>query len=302
MNYKYFPLLSFDTNLKDNSNYILLNNLILESKHYHIFNDGIRIMLPKPIDDATLRILSVDKHGALLQENHTIISDNLILSPDHDKLSPHFSNMYYTFIDRFYDKKVDSSILKDLSIDRKVNFHGGDFLGLSKKINNGYFSRLGINNLIISPVATNDSDASRSDNPPYRKHMGFDGLWPIDSRSTDYRFGTDGELQELISNAQHSGLGIYLDYVVGHTHINHTYYNLYPHWFTSGKFQDRSFLPQLDFSNEEVINQVSSDIIHWLSQFNFNGMYYSSTSNTSDIFRICVFLKNISPFGWNAFG
>jgi len=284
LNYKYFPLLSFDTNLKDNLNYILLNNLILESKHYHIFNDGIRIMLPKPIDDATLRILSVDKHGALLQENHTIILDNLILSPDHNKLSPYFSNMYYAFIDRFYDEKVDSSIFKDLSVDRKVDFHGGDFLGLSKKINNGYFGRLGIKNLIISPVATNYSDASRSDNAPYRKHMGFDGLWPVDSRSTDYRFGTDRELEELISNAQNSGLGVYLDYVVGHTHINHTYYNLYPHWFTSGTFQDRSFLPQLDFSNNDVINQVSSDIIHWLSQFNFNGMYYSSIGNTSNIF------------------
>ena len=90
LNYKYFPLLSFDTNLKDNSNYILLNNLILESKHYHIFNDGIRIMLPKPIDDATLRILSVDKHGALLQENHTIISSSEIIFKDLSNLLKNF--------------------------------------------------------------------------------------------------------------------------------------------------------------------------------------------------------------------
>ena len=284
LNYKYFPLLSFDTNLKDNSNYILFNNLILEPKYYHIFSDGIRIMLPKPIDNATIRILSVDKHGALLQENNTIISNNLILSPDSDQLSPYFSNMYYAFTDRFYDEKSDSSVFKDLSVDRKVNFHGGDFLGLSKKINNGYFNKLGVTNLIISPVIKNYNDASRSDDPPYRKHMGFDGLWPIDSRSVDPRLGTDSELKDLISNSHNHGLGIYLDYVIGHTHVAHMYYNLYPHWFIADFFQNRNFLPQLDFSNNEVVRQVSSDIVYWLNQFNFNGMYYNSTENTSGAF------------------
>ena len=110
--------------------------------------------------------------------------------------------MYYVVIDRFFNVKNDSSSFNhiDLSIDRKVDFHGGNFSGLSKKINNGYFNRLGINNIILSPIATNPKGYYRSDIPPYRKHMGFDGSWPIKANTIDQRFGTSDNLKQLIKN------------------------------------------------------------------------------------------------------
>jgi alpha-amylase len=241
-------------------------------------------MLPKPINDGILRIFSIDDDGGLLQENHTILLNNSILSAANNKSSPYFSNMYYVLIDRFFNEEGDSILFNDLSVDSKVNFHGGDFLGLAKKINNGYFNRLGINNLILSPINTNPDSPFRSDIAPHRKHMGFDGSWPIDSRSIDSRFGTVDELKGLIADSHYHGLGMYLDCIVGHAHTNHSYHNLHLTWFTSKIFGNKSFLPQLDFLNSEVIMQVSSDIVHWMSEFDFDGIHYSSTDNTSSKF------------------
>ena len=90
--------------------------------------------------DLALRIISMDNFGVLLNENKTILFNENILSPNQNTISPYFSNMYYVVIDRFFNVKNDSSSINhiDLSIDRKVDFQGGNFSVLSKKINNGY--------------------------------------------------------------------------------------------------------------------------------------------------------------------
>ena len=70
LNYKYLASGSYDYNLKDNRTYILLGNKILDSRFYHVFGDGIRIMLPKTFQESTLRIISMDNFGVLLNQNN----------------------------------------------------------------------------------------------------------------------------------------------------------------------------------------------------------------------------------------
>ena len=284
LNYKYLSSGSYDTNLKDNTNFILLNNEILDPKFYHIFNDRIRIMLPKDFDQSILRLFSLDNYGVLLTQNETILFNNTVLYPDQDIISPYFSNMYYILIDRFYNNKEDSIHLIDLSIDRKVSFHGGDLSGVSKKVSSGYFNRLGVNNIILSPISSNSINSYRSDNPPYRKYMGFDGSWPIKSRSIDQRFGTSEELESLIVNSHQHGLGIHLNYILGHAHSEHDYYRKYADWFSDDYIQNRSFLPGLALLSQSAIKQISSDIIYWMNKFDFDGLHYSSIENIENGF------------------
>jgi len=277
LNYKYLASGSYDYNLKDNITYILLGNKILDSRFYYIFNDGIRIMLPSMFQDSALRIISMDNFGVLLNENKTILFNKNILSPNQNIISPYFSNMYYVVIDRFFNVKNDSSSFNniDLSIDRKVDFHGGNFLGLSKKINNGYFNRLGVNNIILSPIATNPKGYYRSDIPPYRKHMGFDGSWPIKSNTIDQRFGTSDNLRQLIKNSHEHGLGIHLSYILDYTHLEHEYYIQNSDWFSGNNIYGKSFLFELDFSNQQVVQQISKDIVSWINRYNFDGLHYT---------------------------
>ena len=277
LNYKYLASGSYDYNLKDNITYILLGNKILDSRFYYIFNDGIRIMLPSMFQDSALRIISMDNFGVLLNENKTILFNKNILSPNQNIISPYFSNMYYVVIDRFFNVKNDSSSFNniDLSIDRKVDFHGGNFLGLSKKINNGYFNRLGVNNIILSPIATNPKGYYRSDIPPYRKHMGFDGSWPIKSNTIDQRFGTSDNLKQLIKNSHEHGLGIHLSYILDYTHLEHEYYIQNSDWFSGNNIDGKSFLFELDFSNQQAVQQISKDIVSWINRYNFDGLHYT---------------------------
>ena len=286
LNYKYLASGSYDYNLKDNRTYILLGNKILDSRFYHVFGDGIRIMLPKTFQESTLRIISMDNFGVLLNQNNAILFNNNILSPNQNTISPYFSNMYYVLIDRFFNVKNDSSSLSliDPSIDEKVDFHGGDFLGLSKKINNGYFNRLGINNIILSPIATNPKGYYRSDIPPYRKHMGFDGSWPIEANMIDQRFGSSEDLKHLIKNSHQHGLGIYLSYIVDYTHLEHEYYNKHTNWYSGNNIDGKSFLFELDFSNQSVVQQISKDIVSWVNRYNFDGFHYVYSKRPDKIF------------------
>ena len=75
LNYKYLSSGSYDYNLKDNRTYILLGNKILDSKFYHIFNDRIRIMLPKKFQESILRI--IDKTNEIGAKGKVDISPTL---------------------------------------------------------------------------------------------------------------------------------------------------------------------------------------------------------------------------------
>jgi len=277
LNYKYLASGSYDTDLKDNTNILLLDNQILDPKFYHIFTDGIRVMLPKNFNQSLLRVYSLDNYGVLLTQNETMFHDGSVLYPDQGIISPYFSNMYYILVDRFHGNKEDSTVATDLSIDRKVSFQGGDFSGISKKIGNGYFNRLGISDIMISPISSNPETSYRSNIPPYRKYMGFDGSWPIDSKSIDRRFGDVSDLESLINNSHQHGLGIHLDYILGTIHSKHQYAALHPNWITSNYSQHKSFLFNLDLSNKSVVQQISSDIIYWINSYNFDGIHYSFT-------------------------
>ena len=63
-----------------------------------------------------------------------------------DQDSWYFKIIYNTLVDRFFDgnKQNNRSIL-DPKLHELANFQGGDIVGINKKLNEGYFSDLGIN-------------------------------------------------------------------------------------------------------------------------------------------------------------
>ena len=61
--------------------------------------------------------------------------------------------IYFMMVDRFAngDSKNDKP-LHDPRVDPKADFHGGDIVGITQKIKEGYFDSLGVNMLWISPI------------------------------------------------------------------------------------------------------------------------------------------------------
>ena len=113
-------------------------------------------MLPNSAYEGMLRICSIEPNGNLLLENQTIISDGLPLSTAQNKASYFFSNIYYLIVDRFLDgDKSNNTQEVDMSIDKKLRFHGGDLSGVIRKLDKGYFNELGVNSILLSPINSN---------------------------------------------------------------------------------------------------------------------------------------------------
>jgi len=274
------------SDLRNSNIKILFNNEIIKNKYIHIFKDKIRVMLPREFRNGLLRICATDEYDNLYRENQTIISQGLPISSNSKEHSDYFSNIYYLMVDRFSDKNNSNNMqIEDLSIDKSLRFHGGDLSGVLKKINNGYFDRLGIGSILLSSIQSNPDSPYRQSFPPFRKQMGFDGTWPINLTSIDQRFGTEKEFQFVINAAHKRDMKIFMEFIATHTHSNHLYYNFFPHWYSTDYSKwEESFLPQFELVDGHLIRQLTLDAKYWLDEFEVDGLFLNLNQSLSSDF------------------
>ena len=300
LNFKHVKPSSYDGNLKEENILLMFNNTQIENKYFHIFSDRIRIMMPKAFRDGVLRISLTDNEGHLLRENKTLFSNGLPITPTSPDHSLYFSNIYYLLIDRFSDKN-DSNNLRvlDKSIDSRLKFNGGDIDGVTTKINKGYFDRLGINNILISPLQINPDSAFRDYRIPYKKVMGYNGNWPIEHKQIDSRFGDDEQLNLLGKASLKKDIGLYLEFPLSQTHINHPYYRLHYDWYDSDSTGwEQPFLPKFDLSNKELAKHIGQDALYWLENFKINGLFFNVNNSLSADFSD-IYLKEFLDYDYN---
>ena len=126
------------------------------------------------------------------------------------------ANIYFLLTDRF--KNADPS--NDIQFNRKDDaaklrsFNGGDFKGITQKIKEGYFTKLGINALWITPVV---EQIHAGTDEGTGKSYGYHGYWTKDWTAIDPNFGTKEDLKELVETAHEKGIRILLDAVINHT-------------------------------------------------------------------------------------
>ena len=64
--------------------------------------------------------------------------------------------MYFVLVDRFKNGNPENDHpLDSKEVNPKVDYWGGDLEGIKQVIDDGYFDRLGVNTLWISPVNQN---------------------------------------------------------------------------------------------------------------------------------------------------
>lgn len=274
-------------NLKLNKFWILFNNQIIDSRYYHIFNNAIRVMLPRSLGDGVLRILSVDNNENYIKENYSLIYSGEPLSTLLHSESPYFTNIYHLIIDRFNDADSTNSIHKnDYTIDKEYRFHGGDLKGIEQKINNGYFNNLGVQGILLSPVSLNQDSAYRSTSIPYKKYMSFDGRMPIDSKEIDYRYGTSDDLKRLVDQGHNHGIKFYIEYINLYTDKLHSYYSTNPDWYLENDSLLNNFsIRKLDYSNIELVEQLSSDLLFLMNEYNLDGFSINHHPNMNELNR-----------------
>ncbi len=126
------------------------------------------------------------------------------------------ANLYFVVTDRFkngdtkndvnYDRKEKAAVLR--------GFEGGDLRGIIQKIDDGYFTDLGINAIWMTPIVEQIHGATDEGTG---KTYGFHGYWAKDWTELDPNFGTKADLKELVDKAHKKGIRIVLDAVINHT-------------------------------------------------------------------------------------
>jgi glycosidase len=149
--------------------------------------------------------------------------------------------VYQLLTDRFDngDERNDSGTLSrpadQIDVTNPVGWHGGDFAGIRRRIEDGYFARLGVTALWISPVVLQvpppGSGGGVNAGKPF---VGFHGYWADTFDAIEPHFGDVAALRSLGAAADAAGLKLVIDVVVNHTGPQSRVLAQNPTWFRTG--------------------------------------------------------------------
>ncbi len=143
------------------------------------------------------------------------------------------ATVYFLLTDRFAngDESNDHSYNRGLDRDGNVadyntvaSFQGGDFKGLTEKIEEGYFTDLGVNAIWVSGWYeqihgyTVGGDGKNS-----FAHYAYHGYYALDYTEIDKNFGTEEEFKAMIDAAHEKGIRVVMDVVLNHPGYNNIY-------------------------------------------------------------------------------
>ena len=214
--------------------------------------------------------------------------------------------IYFAFIDRMVDGDPKNNPSADTKVEKPAQYLGGDLIGLRQLIENGYFEKLGVNTLWLSPVNQNPPQSFQEYLPPGRWYTGYHGYWPLSSTEVEPRFGGNEALLSLTESARKHGLRVILDLVLAHVHQDNPVFKNHPDWFGSLTLPDGTknlrkwdaetqfttwfepFLPRFNYDQPAASRFLISNAVDWVKRFNLDG------------FRLDA-VKHIPPKFWSAF-
>jgi len=126
------------------------------------------------------------------------------------------ANIYFLLTDRFNNGDPGNDVNFGRTDPAAVNrgFMGGDLAGVTKKIEEGYFNKLGISAIWLTPFYEQiHGMVDEGTGDTYAYH----GYWTRDWTALDPNFGTPEELDALVEAARDKGIRIIMDVIINHT-------------------------------------------------------------------------------------
>ncbi|NHZ86353.1 MAG: hypothetical protein GWP19_10795 [Planctomycetia bacterium] len=283
---------------------LIHDNSIIDSNNFRIAENGLISVDYLKLGDGVLRITGIDTKNRLIPENITIVKNGKPLNQVDHPQDWHFAVLYNLMVDRFLDGDKSNTVqVKTNNLSELANFNGGDLAGIIQKLEEGYFSKLGINSIWLSPLNKQPDSAYVEWIPPNRKYTGYHGYWPIAPRTIDPRYGTETELKKLVELAHSQNIKVILDFVSNHVHEEHPYFKEHRNWFgnielPNGEINIRNwseetrlttwfdeFIPSFDYASApEAIDQVVDDAIWWLETFDLDGFRQDAVKHVPHAF------------------
>ncbi|HSQ66214.1 MAG TPA: alpha-amylase family glycosyl hydrolase, partial [Polyangiaceae bacterium] len=140
--------------------------------------------------------------------------------------------IYFVFVDRFFDGDPTNNGTAPSGVQFPAQYQGGDWKGVTAKINAGYFNDLGANVLWLTvPVKNADTFAGIGMGGDTHLYSSYHGYWPYDTSQPEPRFGSMQDLKDLVTAAHAKKLRVLLDYAMVHVEIDSPTYQNNPGWF-----------------------------------------------------------------------
>jgi glycosidase len=306
-------LIRIEANNQPEKFFVLWDNYDL-TKQFTNFDSGIlEIRIPDAAASSSkscIRVYSYNKEGASNDIMIPLKNGNVVKQTADLKRSDKAAMIiYFMMVDRFKDGNPKNNFpIKDTAVLSQANYMGGDIAGIDENIQNNYFTKLGVNTIWMSPIVQNPYEAYVEYPAPHRKYSGYHGYWPISSTKVDFRFGDEKLLKSTIAHAHHKNMNILLDYVSNHIHEKHPVYIKHKNWTTPIDLPDGrknirlwdeerlttwfdTFLPDLDYTNPEVIQAMSDSAMYWLEKYGIDGFRHDATKHVSEDFWRALTMK-----------
>lgn len=206
----------------------------------------------------------------------------------------HDAVMYFVFVDRF----LNGNNANDMPVNANglrppANWQGGDWAGVTQKINEGYFQALGANTLWITVPMDNSDGAGIGDDG--QLYSAYHGYWPRDVSKPERRFGSEAELSALVDAAHKAGIKILIDYAMNHVHRDSPVFQQHQNdgWFnplnvnggqcicgsnacpwdgpTAEVCWFRDYLPDFNFGNNDARKFSVENALYWIKTFGVDG-------------------------------
>lgn len=196
-------------------------------KLYRLKGD-INMKLGKKTLSAVLSIAMVASIAVSTTAVSTSATDSATTTKGASSFSWDNASVYFLLTDRFNnaDTSNDHAYNRGLNQDGTVattmntdagSFQGGDFKGITQKIEEGYFEKLGVNALWISaPYEQAHGYTVATDGKKSFPHYGYHGYYMLDYTCTDANFGTIEEFKKMVDTAHAHGIRIVMDVVMNH--------------------------------------------------------------------------------------
>ncbi|MEE2756379.1 MAG: alpha-amylase family glycosyl hydrolase [Myxococcota bacterium] len=195
------------------------------------------------------------------------------------------ASMYQIVVDRFAGQTDFGPRARSKPPGYRV---GGHLEGVIRKIESGYFDRLGINAIWLSPLYRNPDGFWVGVEGGPARYEGYHGYWPVRAREIEPKLGDAETLKSLVEKAHARGMRVILDVVPNHVHIDHEYYATHPEWFSSDKcicgtaecpwWRDidrcwfTEYMPDVDWAAPGVLDRFVDDMVWWLDEFDLDGL------------------------------
>lgn len=152
---------------------------------------------------------------ALLSLSPALNAASLSMEDSDVENSASFSTdtIYQIVTDRFFDGDPSNNPTGDI-FDKSNNrkYHGGDWAGITQKINDGYLTNMGISAIWISSPVENITTIDPSNNS-----AAYHGYWAKDFYRTNSFFGSVQDFKTMIDTAHDADIKVVIDFAPNHT-------------------------------------------------------------------------------------